>query len=61
MSDYFSLQRACRQWDPISPYIFVLCVEVLGLMIKKEKEVRGISINETEFKLSQYADDNKIF
>ena len=61
MSDYFTLQRGCRQGDPISPYIFILCVEVLGKMIKNDKEVRGIRINETEFKLSQYADDTQIF
>ena len=30
-------------------------------MIKNDKEVRGIRINETEFKLSQYADDTQIF
>ena len=29
-------------------------------MIKNDKEVRGIRINETEFKLSQYADDTQI-
>ena len=61
MSDYFTLQRGCRQGDPISPYIFILCVEVLGKMIKNDKEVRGIRINETELKLSQYADDTQFF
>ena len=61
MSNYFTLQRGCRQGDPISPYIFILCVEVLGKMIKNDKEVRGIRINETVFKLSQYADGTQIF
>ena len=61
MSDYFTLQRGCGQGDPISLYIFVLCVEVLGKMKKNDKAVRGIRINETEFKLSQYTDDTQIF
>ena len=62
-SDYFCLQRGCRQGDPISPYIFILCVEVLRKMIRNDKEIRGIQIHvdETEFKLSQYADDTQIF
>ena len=61
MSDFFLLKRGCRQGDPISPYIFILCVEVLGMMIRKSKDVKGIKINSMEFKLSQYADDTQMF
>ena len=61
MSDFFYLQRGCRQGDPISPYIFILCVEVLGQMIRNSKDVKGIVINNKEFKLSQYADDTQMF
>ena len=36
MTEYFSLLRGCRQEDPISPYIFIICAEVLShIMIKK--------------------------
>ena len=61
MSDFFYLQRGCRQGDPISLYIFILCVEVLGQMIRNSKDVKGIVINNKEFKLSQYADDTQMF
>ena len=30
-------------------------------MIRNNKEIRGIQLNETEFKLSQYADGIHIF
>ena len=62
MTEYFSLLRGCRQGDPISPYIFILCAEVLSHMIKKKDiNIKGIIINNKEFTLSQYADDTQIF
>ena len=53
MSDFF----LCRQVDPISPYIF--CAEVLG-KIRKTKTIKGIIINEEEYKISQYANDTQL-
>ena len=64
MSDYFCLQRGCKQRDLLSPYISILRVEVVRKIIRNNKEIRGIQLNETEFKLainSQYADDTQIF
>ena len=45
VSNFFSLRRGCRQGDPISPYLFILCAEILGKMVRKNKEIKGISIN----------------
>ena len=51
------LSRGCRQGDPISPYLFVICAELLFHVIRENKDVKGIKIGDTEMKLSQYADD----
>ena len=61
LSEYFFLQRGCRLGGPISPYIFILCAEVLSSMIRKEESIKGININTILFTLSQYADDTQIF
>ena len=60
MSNCFGLRRGCRQGDPISPYLFILYAEILGKMVRKNKEIKGISINGKEYKLSQYADDTQL-
>ena len=59
MSQWFSIERGCRQGDPISPYLFILCVEILAIMVRENEDIRGITINNIEHKLSQYADDTE--
>ena len=61
LSEPFPLERECRQGDPISPYIFILCSEYLTLAFKNDKNVKGIRLGEKEQKLCQYTDDTSIF
>ena len=60
-SDHISLSRGCRQGDPISPYVFVLCAEILSHVIREKKDIKGIVVYDKETKLSQYADDTTIY
>ena len=57
----FPVERGCRQGDPISPYIFLIGCDILTRMIKNKREIRGIQINDIEYRITQYADDTKIF
>ena len=59
-SSWFSTERGCRQGDPVSPYLFVLCVEILATMIRENVDIKGICINEVEHKISQFADDAQL-
>ena len=60
ISEWFDVTRGCRQGDPISPYLFIICAEIMGCMIRENDNIKGISINDKEIKLSQYADDSEI-
>lgn len=59
-TSWFSVNRGCRQGDPISPYLFILSVEILAIMIRENKDIRGIYIGNIEHKISQFADDAQL-
>lgn len=59
-------QRGLRQGDPLSPYIFIMCSEVLsGLCIKaqSEKKLTGIKVGKESPRLNHllFADDTMFF
>ncbi|KAK6171730.1 hypothetical protein SNE40_018168 [Patella caerulea] len=61
LSESFNVKRGCRQGDPIAPYIFILCAEILSMLVKNNKLIGGIVIGKTEHVISQYADDTTLF
>lgn len=60
-SSYFYPERGCAQGTNLFPYSFLLCAEILEILIRNNKIIKGITIEGVEHKLSQYADDKTIF
>ena len=56
----FATERSCRQGDQISPYVFILCAEVLASKIREDKEIKGIPILDIVFKISRFANDTSL-
>ena len=42
---------------PAFPYLFILCVEILGNAIRNCDQIKEICVLDSECKISQYADD----
>ena len=55
--DCFNIEHGVKQGDPLSPYLFVTAVEILGIAIRNKDSIKGIEINDLEIKLLQFADD----
>ena len=53
----FPLRSGKRQECPLSPLLFNIVLEVLGIAIREEKELKGIQIGKEEVKLSLFTDD----
>ena len=57
----FKLTKGARQGCPLSPYLFIICAEILACMIRQNTEIEGIYINGYNYLINQYTDDTNIF
>ena len=60
LSEFIDIERGCRQGDPISSRMFIICAQVMLLLILNNKSIKGISVNGVEQIITQFADDTTL-
>jgi hypothetical protein len=60
-SIFFNLGCGVRQGCPLSPLLYIVCGEILSLLIKNNHNIKGILIDDTEILVSAYADDTTLY
>ena len=64
LTERTELQRGVCQEDPLSPLLYVLCVEVLATLIRSSPLITGFLLPDAkglQFKVRQYTDDTTTF
>jgi hypothetical protein len=60
LSEFFRIERGCSQGDPLSPYLFILCAEIIAIKIRENPKIKGIKVLHSEHEISQFADDTSV-
>ena len=60
LNQVFPIETGCKQGDPIAPYLFFLCGQILHYMIEVNIKIKGIIIDSIEIKITQFADDTTL-
>ena len=42
LSKFINMKRVCKQGDPIAPYLFIICAQILFILINDNSNIKGV-------------------
>ena len=60
-SEYFTKSRSVNQGCNISPYIYLLCGEIMAHKFLYNTKIKGITVYDVKMIMSQFADDTALY
>ena len=58
---YFDITPGTKQGDHISPYIFILVIEILAHLVRENQNIEGVQVLNGQVKSVFFADDSTFF
>lgn len=55
-----TLEEDAGRGIPFANYLFILCAQILAVMIRRNTYIKGIKIHNTGSKIVQYADNTEL-
>ena len=60
LSEFINIKRGCKQGDPIAPYLFIICAQILFILINDNSNIKGVKVGTDIYKITQFADDTTL-
>ena len=60
LPEFINIKRGCKQGDPIAPYLFIICAQILFILINDNSDIKGVKVGTEVYKITQFADDTTL-
>ena len=61
LSSFFHKERGVNQGCPLSPSLYLLMAEILANKLRQDPKIKGITVNNIQYLISQFADDTDLY